>query len=89
MLKGERSGSDLNIVIRTGGCERTEAEYRALYKAAGFKLTKAIATPSPTGINFGCAAIGLLAVPKTKRPIPIYGTTAACFPQPRGIAMNL
>jgi hypothetical protein len=43
--------SDLNMVIRTGGCERTEAEYRALYKAAGFKLTRAIATPSPTGMT--------------------------------------
>jgi len=43
--------SDLNMVIRTGGCERTEAEYRALYKAAGLKLTKAIETSSPTGIT--------------------------------------
>jgi hypothetical protein len=43
--------SDLNMVIRTGGCERREAEYRALYKAAGFKLTRAIATPSPTGMT--------------------------------------
>ena len=43
--------SDLNMVIRTGGCERTEAEYRTLYKVAGFKLTKAIATPSPTGMT--------------------------------------
>jgi len=43
--------SDLNMVIRTGGCERTEAEYRTLYKAAGFKLTKAIETPSPTGMT--------------------------------------
>ena len=43
--------SDLNMVIRTGGCERTEAEYRTLYKAAGFKLTRAIETPSPTGMT--------------------------------------
>jgi hypothetical protein len=43
--------SDLNMVIRTGGCERTEAEYRTLCKAAGFKLTKAVATPSPTGMT--------------------------------------
>ena len=43
--------SDLNMVIRTGGCERSEAEYRALYKAAGFKLTRAIKTPSPTGMT--------------------------------------
>jgi hypothetical protein len=43
--------SDLNMLIRTGGCERSEAEYRALYKAAGFKLTRAIETPSPTGMT--------------------------------------
>jgi hypothetical protein len=43
--------SDLNMIIRTGGCERSEAEYRALYKAAGFKLTRAIETPSPTGMT--------------------------------------
>lgn len=43
--------SDLNMVIRTGGCERSEAEYRTLYKAAGFKLTRAIKTPSPTGMT--------------------------------------
>ena len=43
--------SDLNMVIRTGGCERSEGEYRALYKAAGFKLTRAIETPSPTGMT--------------------------------------
>jgi len=43
--------SDLNMVIRTGGCERTEAEYQALYKAAGFKLTRTIPTPSPTGMT--------------------------------------
>jgi hypothetical protein len=43
--------SDLNMVIRTGGCERTQAEYRTLYKAAGFKLTRAIKTLSPTGMT--------------------------------------
>jgi hypothetical protein len=41
--------SDLNMLLRTGGCERTEAEYRALYRAAGFELTRAVATPAPTG----------------------------------------
>jgi hypothetical protein len=43
--------SDLNMVIRTGGRERTEAEYRTLYEAAGFKMTRAIRTPSPTGMS--------------------------------------
>lgn len=43
--------SDLNMVIRTGGLERTEAGYRTLYEAAGFKMTRAIRTPSPTGMS--------------------------------------
>lgn len=43
--------SDLNMVIRTGGCERTEAEYRVLYNAAGFKLSRTVKTPSPTGMT--------------------------------------
>lgn len=56
MIRGNRRLSypllsDLNMVIRTGGCERTETEYRALYKAAGFKLTRTIETPSPTGMT--------------------------------------
>jgi hypothetical protein len=41
--------SDLNMLLLTGGCERTEEEYRALYHAAGFKLTRTVATKSPTG----------------------------------------
>jgi hypothetical protein len=43
--------SDVTMLIRTGGRERSEAEYRALYKAAGFKLTRVIETPSPTGMT--------------------------------------
>lgn len=41
--------SDLNMLLLTGGCERTEAEYRVLYRAAGFELTKAVTTNAPTG----------------------------------------
>jgi hypothetical protein len=36
------------VLLLTGGCERTEEEYRALYRAAGFELTR-VATKSPTG----------------------------------------
>ena len=43
--------SDLNMVIRTGGCERSRAEYQALYRSASFKLSAAIETPSPTGMT--------------------------------------
>ncbi|GAC1651075.1 MAG: hypothetical protein NVS9B11_23800 [Candidatus Dormibacteraceae bacterium] len=33
---------DVNMLVMTGGRERTEAEYRALYKAAGFELTRIV-----------------------------------------------
>jgi O-methyltransferase domain len=54
MLKPDQSKiypvlSDLNMMLRTGGCERTEAEYRALSRSAGFDLTRSVATMSPTG----------------------------------------
>jgi O-methyltransferase domain len=41
--------SDLNMMLRPGGRERTEDEYRALYQKAGFELTRTVTTMSPTG----------------------------------------
>ncbi|WP_233857440.1 acetylserotonin O-methyltransferase [Paraburkholderia sp. HD33-4] len=41
--------SDLNMLLMTGGCERTEAQYRAIYGAAGFELIQTVETKSPTG----------------------------------------
>jgi orsellinic acid C2-O-methyltransferase len=35
--------SDLNMLIGPGGCERTEAEFRALLSSTGFRLEKVIA----------------------------------------------
>ncbi|MEH2294625.1 methyltransferase [Nostoc sp.] len=40
---------DLNMLVMTGGCERTEAEYRSLLAAAGFKLTRIV--PTSLAIN--------------------------------------
>ena len=38
---------DVNMMmLLTGGCERTEAEYRTLFEAAGFQLTKVVSTQS-------------------------------------------
>ena len=37
---------DLNMLLRTGGRERTDAEYEALLAAAGFALERIIPTPS-------------------------------------------
>ncbi len=41
---------DLNMMVMTGGRERTEAEFSALFDDAGFKLTRVIPTPSPVSI---------------------------------------
>jgi ubiquinone/menaquinone biosynthesis C-methylase UbiE len=41
---------DLEMLLFTGGCERTEAEYRELFAKAGFELTRVIPTPSPYSI---------------------------------------
>jgi SAM-dependent methyltransferase len=36
---------DVNMLVMTGGRERTEAEYRTLFDAAGFALTRVTVTP--------------------------------------------
>jgi ubiquinone/menaquinone biosynthesis C-methylase UbiE len=45
--------SDLNMLVSSGGQERTEAEYRALYTAAGFEFTQVIPTTSRMSIIVG------------------------------------
>jgi hypothetical protein len=45
--------ADLNMLVFTGGCERTEAEYRALFAAAGFTLRQIIPTQSPFSVIEG------------------------------------
>jgi L-alanine-DL-glutamate epimerase-like enolase superfamily enzyme len=45
--------SDLNMLVGPGGQERTEAEYRTLYTAAGFELTQIIPTQSRISIIVG------------------------------------
>lgn len=41
---------DLNMLVMTGGRERTADEFRALLAAAGFRLTRVVATPSPVSV---------------------------------------
>jgi O-methyltransferase len=45
--------SDLNMLVGPGGQERTAAEYRALYTAAGFALTQVIPTQSRMSLIVG------------------------------------
>lgn len=44
---------DLNMLVMTGGKERTEEEFRQLYEASGFKLTRIVATESPFSVIEG------------------------------------
>ena len=44
---------DLNMLVMTGGRERTENEYRMLLEASGFKLTRIIPTESPMSVIEG------------------------------------
>lgn len=37
---------DLHMLAIPGGCERTEAEYSALFRDAGFELTNIVPTPA-------------------------------------------
>jgi len=41
--------ADLNMLVRNGGRERTDAEYGTLLAAAGLRLSRTI----PTGIEIG------------------------------------
>lgn len=44
---------DLNMLVMTGGRERTEEEFRQLYEAAGFSLTRIVPTESPFSVIEG------------------------------------
>lgn len=41
---------DLNMLVMTGGRERTEEEFRRLLASARFRLTRTVATPSPFSV---------------------------------------
>lgn len=44
---------DVHMLVWTGGKERTEAEYRALFSAAGFELSKVVPTRSSLSVVEG------------------------------------
>lgn len=44
---------DINMLVVLGGRERTEREYRALFEASGFRLTRVIRTQSPLSLIEG------------------------------------
>jgi SAM-dependent methyltransferase len=47
---------DLNMLVMTGGRERTEAEFRELYEDSGFKLMRVVPTESPFSVIEGVKA---------------------------------
>jgi hypothetical protein len=47
---------DLNMLVMTGGRERTEEEFRKLYEESGFKLTRVVPTESPFSVIEGVKA---------------------------------
>lgn len=47
---------DLNMLVITGGRERTESEFRALYEASGFRMTRIVPTESPFSVIEGVKA---------------------------------
>lgn len=44
---------DLNMLVMTGGRERSEAEFRAVFQAAGFRLTQVVDTAMPVSVVEG------------------------------------
>ena len=50
------ASNDVNMLVCTGGRQRSEVEFRSLYEAAGFKLTRIIPTPARVSIIEGACA---------------------------------
>jgi len=41
---------DLNMLVMTGGLERTAKEYETLFAKAGFRLSRVVPTESPFSV---------------------------------------
>jgi hypothetical protein len=50
------AANDVNMLVCTGGRQRSEAEFRALYAAAGFELTRIVPTAAPVAVIEGLPA---------------------------------
>jgi hypothetical protein len=42
---------DLEMLVNVGGMERTDAEYRSLFKNAGFRLTRTVPLMDAAGFS--------------------------------------
>jgi hypothetical protein len=50
------ASNDVNMMLATGGRQRSEQEFRDLYAAAGFQLTRTVPTQSPSYVIEGVPA---------------------------------
>jgi hypothetical protein len=50
------AANDVNMLVCTGGRQRSEAEFRSLYHAAGFRLTRIVPTQTPVKLIEGARA---------------------------------
>jgi len=50
------AANDVNMLVCTGGRQRSEAEFRSLYEAAGFRLTRIVPTQTPVKVIEGVCA---------------------------------
>ena len=46
-METQAASADLNMLVMTGGRERTVKEFEALFTRAGFKMTRVVPTKSP------------------------------------------
>lgn len=47
------AANDVNMLVATGGRQRSEAEFRSLYDAAGFRLTRIVPSPARVAVIEG------------------------------------
>jgi hypothetical protein len=52
------ASNDVNMLVCTGGRQRSEAEFRSLFDAAGFRLTRIVPTRAPARVIEGGPASG-------------------------------
>src|SRR5262245_48086110 len=50
------ASNDVNMLVCTGGRQRSEDEFRALFKSAGFRLTRIVPTPARVSVIEGMRA---------------------------------
>ena len=50
------AANDVNMLVCTGGRQRSEAEFRRLYDAAGFRLKRIVPTQTPVKVIEGVCA---------------------------------